>query len=84
MHDLPTDRPPPLSKPYDTDGVICPDATNKSKIHAPDRVYESVNPDGSRVRRGILGPHTHRRSIEECPWTGLPVIVTPKPGVKKE
>ena len=83
MHDL-ADRPPPLSKPDDTDGVICPDATNKSKIHAPDRVYESINPDGSRVRRGILGPHTHKRSIGECPWTGLPVIITPKPGAKKE
>ncbi len=70
-----------MSKPTDADGVVCPDSSNKTKIHTPERVYETLE-HGKRVRRGILGKHQHRYQYKDCDWEGLPVVITPKPSVK--
>lgn len=80
MRDL-TERPPPMSKPAETDGVVCPESYNKGKIHAPERVYEGTE-HGKPVRRGILSSHRHRYQSEDCPWSGLPVPVVPRPPSK--
>lgn len=81
-HNFP-DRPPPMSKPTDYDGVVCPDAANKNRIHTPEKVYETKE-NGKLVRRGILGKHRHRFQPNDCPYEGLPVPITPKPSTKKE
>lgn len=86
------DRPPPMSKPAETDGVICPGTYDKTEILTPEKVYEVKGHDGKTVRRGILGKHQHRMptpygygTTGDCDYEGHPVIVTPqKPTAKKE
>ena len=85
------DRPQPLSKPTENDGVICPESYDKTEILIPEKVYEVKGHDGKIVRRGILGKHQHRiptpygyGTTGDCDYDGLPVVITPKPGAKKE
>ena len=54
--------------------VICPEpAAYQRGAYKPQSIYESRNPDGTRVVRGILSPHKHSYRTEECPWSGHPV-----------
>lgn len=87
-----TDRPKPLSKPTETDGVTCPDSYDKTEIFVPERVYEVKGHDGTIVRRGILGKHQHRMPTPygygtiggDCDYEGHPIIITPQKPVLKE
>lgn len=83
MRDLLNDRPEPLSKPQEGDGVICPDSPSK-RVLSPTKVYDTVE-HGKRVRRGILPEHKHRIpgggwGYQDCPYEGLPVPTVPKTG----
>ena len=86
------DRPQPLGKPTENDSVICPDSYDKTEVFTPEKVYETKGHDGKIVRRGILGKHQHRMPTPygygtiggDCDYEGHPIVVTPKPGAKKE
>src|SRR5216684_1232297 len=69
-----------MQNPTPDQGVICPDAIGK-RIYPPEKVYDSVNPDGSKVTRGILTKHKHKTMYgtpkDDCGWSGHPVDVVP-------
>lgn len=63
-------------KPKDGEYVVCPESRSGRK-HAPERVYDGINPDGKPAPRGILGSHRHGWGEPECGYSGLPVSVVP-------
>lgn len=74
-----------MNQPLPGQVVICPNSSAKTK-HAPESVYDGIEPNGKRVTRGIISAHSHDpkwlNQRKPCDWVGLPVEVVPD--IKKD
>jgi hypothetical protein len=62
-----------MKKPADTDKIRCPEDDNTT--YTPTHVWDSKLPDKTRVRYGLLEAHRHFLFGDDCPWSGLAVVV---------
>ena len=63
-----------MRAPLNYERILCPDGSSEQS-YSPVKVWDSVLPDGTKVRYGTVGKHAHVLWGAACEYEGLALPV---------